>query len=456
MKNLYWKIFLSFLLVMILTGVIVTTINVILLQARNSSEQDMRPRGRLIALAHDAAEAIRTGGQAGLKEWSENHQAEETQIPFLIVNEEGQELFERNLPPPEGSMAVGPKMPGVDHPRRRGKLLVSKEITGPDGKIFKIMMPVRPSRLMRFLLLPEARGSLLGVSLLVSGIVCFFLARYLTKPIHRLQVAGRQLADGELGVRVSQTMGRRRDEIAQLARDFDHMAERIEQLMETQSRLLRDVSHELRSPLARLQVAVGLARQRSDGVVESELDRIEEEAERLNELIAQVLSFARLESKTGKIELEEFDVEELLQSIAEDADFEGRTGNRRVELNVASAIIARGDQALLRSAIENVVRNAIQHTAADTSVEMRATMNGDQVKITVRDHGPGVPDDTLPHLFEPFYRVGEARGHGSIGGGIGLAIAQRAVHLHGGTIFPRNASDRGLIVEILLPGGVQA
>ncbi len=299
---------------------------------------------------------------------------------------------------------------------------------------------------------------------LTAGILCYGLARYLTAPVLRLRDATHQLAGGDLSVRVGPAVGKRRDELADLGRDFDVMAERIESLLTTQRQLLSDVSHELRSPLARLNVALALARQRSGDEAAGPLDRIETEAERLNVLIGRVLALARLESGVTAPEFVHVDLSRLVDDIAVDADFEAKAKKAAVTLAFSEPCSVQGNEPLLRSAIENVVRNAIRYTDSGTDVEIGLALAdivaddsvGDGAAsscavVSVRDHGPGLPEDQLVHLFEPFYRIADSRDRESGGTGLGLSITERAVRLHGGTVEARNAADGGLIVEIRLP-----
>ena len=294
----------------------------------------------------------------------------------------------------------------------------------------------------------------LGLAILVSGFVCFWLARYLTGPIVRLRTATHQLASGNLGARAAETS--RKDEIAELVHDFNRMAERLEVLLNSQKQLISDISHELRSPLARLNVALGLARQRAGEESNKALDRIELEADRLNEMIGKLLTLARLESGESPAERSPVQILELLQEVVADADFEAHSRDCAVKLLQAEDCTTVGNPELLRSAFENVVRNGVRYTAAGSEVEIRLscrTQNGSEplAVITVRDHGPGVPDQEINNLFRPFYRLDAARERQTGGAGLGLAIAERAVRLHQGTITARNAEGGGLVVEIRLP-----
>jgi two-component system sensor histidine kinase CpxA len=306
------------------------------------------------------------------------------------------------------------------------------------------------------LLGPGPLGVRLLIVFVVSGLVCFALARQLTKPLGKLRQATRALAEEQLGVRVTPQLGNRGDEIGALGRDFDLMADRVEALLEGQKRLLRDVSHELRSPLARLGVALELARQAEGDEARTHLDRMEREATRLNELIGQMLNVAQLEAQAAERRREPVDLTALVRSIAADADFEARETGSRVALLEARPVMVEGHEEMLRRAIENVVRNAARFTAEETRVEVsvereKASRGEALAQVIVRDHGPGVPEADLERIFEPFVRVGNARDRRSGGTGIGLAVTRRALHLHGGTAVAANGPGGGLVVTLTLP-----
>jgi two-component system sensor histidine kinase CpxA len=287
-------------------------------------------------------------------------------------------------------------------------------------------------------------------------LVCYFLSWYLTKPIVRLRTATRQLAAGDLTARTGAPASKRRDEVASLMRDFDAMAERIETLVKAQSRLLNDISHELRSPLARLNVALGLARQRAGVESVDMLDRIELEASRLNELIGRILTLARLEDGEQGVPQTPVPLNELVESVAEDAEFEAQARHCHVHTVIADGEWGvRGNGSLLHSAVENVVRNAIRYTQERTSVEIELTSKhgaaGPEAVLNISDSGTGVPSDALAKLFQPFYRLDDARGRLTGGVGLGLAITERAVRFHGGKVSAFNRAEGGLRVEIRLP-----
>lgn len=290
----------------------------------------------------------------------------------------------------------------------------------------------------------------LGGVLLSGVILCWLLALYLTSPIRKLREATNRFAEGDLSTRVAEKVGRRRDEIADLARDFDSMAERIEALISSQQRLSRDVSHELRSPLARMNVALEIAKQKSNGESSTVFQRIENESQRLNDMISRLLTLSKLESGSKDFDRRELNLKSLVEQVAADADFEASAKDRAVKVVRADDCRVVGSDALIRSAVDNVLRNAVRYTKEGTVVEVALTSVNGNAKVKIVDHGQGVPEDELANLFKPFYRVGEARDRGSGGTGLGLAIAEQAILAHNGTIAAKNEGD-GLAVEITLP-----
>jgi two-component system, OmpR family, sensor histidine kinase CpxA len=292
-----------------------------------------------------------------------------------------------------------------------------------------------------------------GIALLVSGFICYLLTRYLTTPILRLREASQQLAAGDLSTRASAVIERRHDELGDLVRDFDAMASRIEELVSRQRQLISDVSHELRSPLARLYVALDLGRERKGN--DPAFDHMEKDIGLLNEMIGRLLTIARLDTSAPPVPMMPVDLTEIVSQIVRDADFESHERNGSVKLTAHEQFFVQGDAKLLQSAIENLVRNAIGYTEPGTSVEVllqsERRSNALFVRLTVRDHGPGVPESELVNIFQPFYRVSDARDRQSGGAGLGLAIADRVIRIHGGTIRAENTPPQGLQVEVLLP-----
>jgi two-component system, OmpR family, sensor histidine kinase CpxA len=289
--------------------------------------------------------------------------------------------------------------------------------------------------------------------LLVAGLFCLILARHIVAPVRALQTAALRLAAGDLNTRVLPAIAPREDELADTARAFDQMADRVQLLIQKRQELLADISHELRSPLTRLSVSLELLRRGESDV----LDKMQTDLDQMNRMIGQILLLTRLDLQPAPANFSLVELAPLLYGIAEDAEFEAIENGKHVTVAVHDPSAVRGDASLLRSCIENVVRNAVRYTAPHTTVQITARSIADsahrkQCEIRVEDRGPGVPPDSLPYLFDPFYRVSESRDLREGGTGLGLAIAHKAVELHRGTIRAANRSDQGgLAVIIVLP-----
>lgn len=452
MHSLYWRIFLAFwaALALILVGTVTVAVNA----TAHRTDRPWVQRGQLYG---QAARAFETGGTEALEGWLRSLPAE----PFgrtFIIEPDGREMLGRPLPPTLGGAhdAAAPASgtaAGAISPLGGALVLVA-----PGGSTYHVVVgPVhdRP-RLFGELELPGVPLTLLAIALGVSTAVCYLLARYLAAPVDRLRLATRQLAAGDLNVRVLPALKGRQDDLGLLAADLDSMAERLRLLLEAKQQLLRDVSHELRSPLARLQLALSLASREESGV-ERHLARIAREAERLEQLIARTLKLVRLERPAHTLEQARVDLGELLRTIAADVAIEADARGCQVQVLADGELTVSGDPELLRSALENVIRNAVRYSPTRAAVVICARRRpvddrqGELIEVIVRDQGPGVPDKDLGLIFEPFYRIDAARGHGGTAGeGLGLAIASRAVALHGGHIVARNAEGGGLMVSITL------
>jgi two-component system, OmpR family, sensor histidine kinase CpxA len=336
---------------------------------------------------------------------------------------------------------------------RYGIARVAIRLKGSNGRdyIFATELPAGPRAALG--MNPTSIALQWGVALLVSGLICYLLTRYLTTPILRVRAASQQLAAGDLSTRAAAGLERRHDELGDLVRDFNAMASRIEELVSRQRQLISDVSHELRSPLARLYVALDLGRERKGN--DPAFDHMEKDIGLLNEMIGRLLAVARLDSSAPRVAMTSVNLTEIVSQIVRDADFESRERNGHVVLTVHDQIFVQGDPKLLKSAIENLVRNAIAYTEPGTSVEVllqsEHRSSESFARLSVRDYGPGVPESELVNIFQPFYRVSDARDRQSGGAGLGLAIAERVIRVHGGTIRAENVAPRGLQVEILLP-----
>ncbi len=449
MHRLVWKIFFSFWFSLIIfAGASLTLASLFVEQAR-LDDSSQSPRDRLKQHLEEARRVAQSEDADGLVAWLKELDRREV-VPILLIDRHGRDLLGRSVSDHLAERIERPPPPRGRHRRTLPRGLVQI----PGGAEYRLVPDFRAVTLQRVLTRPRVMAIPFIAAAIISGLMSFFLARYLSRPIRRLSRATRRFGSGDLGLRVAPTLGGRRDEVAELAHDFDHMAERLQTLISAQRQLLSDVSHELRSPLARLQVALGLARQRDTTQPSPELDRIEREAERLNELIAQLLSLARLETGAGLSHTESVDLADLVAEIAENTDFEIAPSGRRVVIVNRTPTPVEANPPLLHSALENVVRNAAKYTAEGTSVEIALTPDDQHpgwVLIQVRDHGPGVPENRLDHLFEPFVRVGDARDRASGGYGLGLAIAKRAIQLHGGQVSASNHAEGGLAVSIRLP-----
>jgi signal transduction histidine kinase len=448
MHSLYWRIFLSFwlALALILVGTVTVAVNVAI---QKRSERPWIQREQLYT---QAEQAFRTGGPEALKAWVSDMHGQEPFNRTFVVDPSGRELLHRPLPgfirsphdsPSEPDRTTAPIAP-------IGGALV---LAGPTGPYHVIVGPLAlKQRLFGDLEQPGVPTATLTIALVVSGVICFLLARYLVAPVDRLRLVTRQLAAGDLHVSVSGHLKGRQDDLGLLAADLDSMAGRLRSLLESKEQLLRDVSHELRSPLARMQLALSLARRTQSGV-ERHLDRIACEADRLEQLIARTLKLARLERAGEGFEQVPIELSELLANIVADVAIEAEAQGCTVSLHTPPSLQVCGDGELLRSTFENITRNAIRYSPSGSQVAIEAHPSpiGMGVEVIVRDSGPGVPEKDLALIFEPFYRVGAARDRAGGGEGLGLAIAARAVTVHGGTILARNLPQGGLAVYIELP-----
>ena len=276
-------------------------------------------------------------------------------------------------------------------------------------------------------------------------LLCYWLALHLTSPVRALQKAVERFGGGDFTARVGSN---RRDELGQLANTFDRMAGRMETLLTAERRLLLDISHELRSPLARLGVAVELAR--SGENLDAALNRIQKESDRLNALVGQLLQVTRAEGDPSSLRRDPVRLDELVQQLVDDSAIEAAARGCKLEYLRREPVTVDGDPELLRRAVENVIRNAIRYSPPAAAVEVTLARRNGRAVVDVRDRGPGVPEEALPRLFDAFYRVEKSRDSLSGGIGLGLSIARRAIELHKGGIRARNAQP-GLEVELELP-----
>src|SRR5260221_1609614 len=313
-------------------------------------------------------------------------------------------------------------------------------------------------RQMTDVLLGDGLPFSISLILLVT-LLCLGLAYHIASPIHSIQSTARRVAQGDLKARVPASVSRRFDELAALAKDFDSMVGRLDVLIQTQKNLLNSVSHELRSPLARINFALALLKERFPRNFSADSDdlfhRLDRDVTRIDQLIGQLLTLSRLEAGLSSAQREEVNFTQLIEETAADADFEARALGKSVTFRTDGAIILRNaDSHALRSACENVIRNAVRFTPAGTDVEVvleiDKTTSEPRALLSVRDHGPGVPEESLLAIFQPFFRINEdAEAPG--GNGLGLAIAAEAIRLHGGKIWAENLVPTGLEIKLQLP-----
>lgn len=451
MRRLFWRIFVSFWAAMIL---IVAGVSGLVYWIVSDLRSNPPPHFQTELLAHQAERIIATGGEDELRAWLEKRSRERDQPTVYAFDSSRRELLGRSPPGAEfrrtprfAAHAGGP----IDPPRRMFTIVDSEGhrywfLIGPDpSRIGRWLLPIGPARV---------HWPALVIAIVVTAATCGVLARYLSAPIDKLRLATRAVATGNLGVRVAPSLGARGDELGLLAADFDHMSERLRVLLEGRQQLMRDLSHELRSPLARLQVALGLAR-RPGAQIEPQLDRIEREAGRMDALVGQILLLSRLDDPSAAVKRETLDACELLESLVQDCRLEAAGRNVAIEWRkdgVDTALV-HADRQLLSSAIENVLRNAIHYSPDGGKVDVELRDAYGQVQVVVMDRGPGVPADELGSIFEPFYRAKVQGNRGARGHGLGLAITHRIMALHYGSVGARSRDGGGLIVELRLPLG---
>ncbi len=454
MRSLFLKIFLYFLLIILLVSSTVIVLTYFRDQEFPPLAQQNFARQAMAEYGRGAIRAFESGEVAELERFSAKL-LEKSGIYLILFDHNGRALTSKRVPRRMQYMVKRAMRSGeVVMPMRGNRNGLASAVRSPSGKSYfvAIGLPERPPS--RQLLRGVTHGFLgwqLLILLTVTALVCYVLARSLTSPIGRLRQATRKFAAGDLSTRIGNQI-KGKNELSGLAHDFDEMAGKIEASVASQKRLLRDISHELRSPLARLGIALELARQQGNPEAQNKaLARIELEAERMNMMIGQLLNLTRLESGARDLSFQKFDLGGLLENLVADANYEAEIRQCKVVYKAPERAIYFGSRDLLAQALENIIRNAVKYTATGSIVAVDLAVSTENLTIQVADQGSGVPDEALAKLFEPFYRVADARDRQSGGTGIGLAIAERAVKLHGGTVSARNRTEGGLLVEIILP-----
>lgn len=397
----------------------------------------------------------RNRGWQGLRRFSQDVEANRG-VTIFLLDANGKDILDRVVP--ETVLAFFTSTRGADTAKmqqREGRTLLGPKVVADTSPptVLLLWLPMAPSDAPQLGSWWKGRyaSAQLGLALLVSGLISLALSLSLTRPLNRLERAAARLGQGDFDSKDIDAVALRKDEIGALAKEFGSMAKRLKAALDGQQRLLRDVSHELRSPLTRLQVAIGLASRKAGAASETSFERMEMECERLNALIGEVLALARDGNVGHESVVSPFDLAVTLRALCADARFEAQANEKDVTMQLPESLMMVGNEARLASAIENAVRNAIRYTPPQTAAVLAADSTGDGVHITISDSGPGLPEDELEKIFIPFYRVSQARERESGGTGVGLAIAAQAVQWHSGKIVARNRSEGGLEIKIYLP-----
>lgn len=407
------------------------------------------PGGRLLReVVSDAVNYNYTQVEMGLKSmppWATRH--------FYLIDVDGNDLLEREIP---DHIRLFLTHMTDETPFFRKKVgdnsLFGRKFRLKDGKILRLVVFSPKDHSLGWRLFFNNFWHILVLDMIISGAACYYLARYITRDIQTLKEATQKIAKGDWNVRIAQEFCDRPGELSELGRAFDNMAIKLQKSMLEQKRLIKDVSHELRSPLARLQVALAIAQQRANTEITGELDRIKEAADCLNDVISDILSLPITEQ--GSWELNDVvELSSLVSTIVQDCQDEASQKQVSLKLtdNLGEAlVITRGNT--LVGVFDNIIRNAIRYTVEQSPVNIILTRDGDgAAQITVSDCGPGVDEQHLQDIFEPFFRTDEARDRKSGGYGLGLAIAQRTVLHHNGSIEAKNNPVRGLSIVVTLP-----
>ncbi|KTD36217.1 sensor histidine kinase CpxA [Legionella nautarum] len=448
MRSLYWKIFLSFWLATIL--IIITTAWVTSEIAQKSSIP-ARERVFMDSYANAAVATFESGRHEALSKWL-TQIGNSRQMDLYLLTSTGEMIG--SPAPPDVVKQIAENLDELDVGLLKfGDIIVSHEILSTSGKAYRLVA-VSEKPLAHFVEIPWAGLTLrILIAIIISGLICYFLSLYLTQPLRSLRMAAKSIATGKLSTRVGRFKGHRRDEIAELSGEFDRMAEQLEAIINSKERLLQDISHELRSPLARLQIAIELGRNKANHIAETEFSRMEIECLRLNTLIGEILEFARLDKLSTQLNKTAVNLPNLLNRIIADANFEVGKEKPVVVFQQTQNCELFLDERLIHRAIENIIRNALRYSAPDPqiSVSLHSPELNAEIYIDIEDNGPGVPEEQLTKIFNPFYRVDSSREKKTGGYGLGLSIAQQAIKLHHGDIRAFNRKNGGLLVRISLP-----
>ena len=440
-RSLYWKIFFFFWLTLISAIFSVATLSEIIVEERDQNQYQ-----RVVKLGIKAADIYETQGSAELTTWL-RHIDQEFDVKGFMLDSKRRPISRANLPKNWLEFTLPLTQNRLSERHLRG--FQPYRISSSKGRIYTFVAH-RDNRGPYPAWLKHLPVLQVITALFIVALLTAFVTWRITDPLRKLKQATDSFARGNLDTRVSKLVGCRRDEIGEVGLAFNHMAERISLLVSNQQRLFRDISHELRTPLARQQIALELLARKLPDKEHQSLHRIEREIERMNALIDQVLTLLRLEQNGHSPTLETYDLSQLLCKLTQDAQFEAQTKGQ-IHLQQPNNNLLTGQPELVSRAVENILRNAMRYTPKDGGVFLKVENNKDTIVIRIEDEGDGVPEDSLTHLFEPFYRVEASRNQQSGGYGVGMAIAEQAIRAQGGTIEASNRASGGLRVDITLP-----
>ncbi|MEZ5500712.1 MAG: HAMP domain-containing sensor histidine kinase [Steroidobacteraceae bacterium] len=397
-------------------------------------------------LGREAAQALARGGRGALVQWLARDARIPQDVSVYILDESSQDILGRSLPKGYGDFirkyVVGePTAPADSYQPIR----LAPQLLGSNGDRYAFLVMPRNAGWWGS---PATIAGIVFAALLVIASVAWLIARAINRPIGELQIAVRSLASGHVQARAPAAIVARRDEVGALAADFNSMANQIEALLRGREELMRELSHELRSPLARMQAAVALIDQRQ-ALRPTDRESIERDVARMNQVIGDLLRYSRLDS-AAQVQRRLLRVNVLLAEIVQEEEVEASSHGCRLRTAIDDDLAVVGDPELLRSGLENIIRNAIKYSPRGADVEIRASRLDDDIHIEVLDRGPGVPSGMLESIFEPYFRGPPAATDRS-GTGLGLAIARRVFTAHGGTIVARCRTDGGLAIKVTLP-----
>ena len=448
MRRLFWRIFGLFWAATVVLIIAIAWIT------SNNFENEKLPVHDVtrmdLALNDELRSAQRAFRENGLDAMKQRvRDMQRFSVAMYILDADNHDLLDRTVPP---EVLDAAKNPVQDSEGFHYNRLRVRKINNTDNKpVYTAVASYTGSPLLRMLYRrPNTFWMHVAAAMVISAVFSLLLAAYITAPLARIRSSARRVARGDLSARVGDLPFGRSAEILALASEFDQMAARLKELVEGQQRLIRDVSHEMRSPLSRLRVAIELAREHSNTETTEQLDRIEREAMRLEEMIGQSIQLSRMETTT-QTRAENIALDELVADIVADAAFEAQAKPCALHVAQTAPMQVHAEADLLTSAIENVVRNAVNYTSVGSTIDLRLDRVENQARLRVRDAGPGVPPADEVKIFEPYFRTDSARQRKSGGSGLGLAIAKRAIERQGGRITAHNAEGGGLEVEIRVP-----